>query len=70
VRLDERDCGFALGKVGLTLHLHHSRSYKKFTSDSMGISKNFLRRSFPRSLEADLETISLWRKKIAMVKPG
>ena len=35
VMLDERDCGCALEKVGLTLHLHHVRSYEKFTSEGM-----------------------------------
>jgi hypothetical protein len=33
--LENRDCGCALEKVGLTLHLHHIRSYEKFTSEGM-----------------------------------
>jgi hypothetical protein len=33
--LDERDCGCDLERVGLTLHLHHIRSYEKFTSEGM-----------------------------------
>lgn len=33
--LEERDCGCALEQVGLTLHLHHIRSYEKFTSEGM-----------------------------------
>jgi hypothetical protein len=33
--LERRDCGCALEKVGLTLHLHHIRSYEKFTSEGM-----------------------------------
>ncbi|HEY2989461.1 MAG TPA: hypothetical protein VGL11_17145 [Candidatus Binatia bacterium] len=33
--LEERDCGCALGKVGLTQHLHRIRSYEKFTSEGM-----------------------------------
>jgi len=30
-----RDCGCVLGQAGLTLHLHHIRSYEKFTSEGM-----------------------------------
>jgi len=33
--LETRDCGCALGKVGLTLHAHHIRSFEKFTSEGM-----------------------------------
>lgn len=33
--LEKRDCGCALEKVGFTLHLHHIRSYEKFTSEGM-----------------------------------
>jgi hypothetical protein len=33
--LEERDCGCALQRVGLTLHLHDIRSYEKFTSEGM-----------------------------------
>jgi hypothetical protein len=33
--LIERDCGCALGKVGLSVHLHHIRSFEKFTSEGM-----------------------------------
>ena len=32
---ETRNCGCALGKVGLTLHLHHIRSFEKFTSEGM-----------------------------------
>ena len=35
VQLDERDCGCALQRAGLTLHLHHIQSYEKFTSEGM-----------------------------------
>jgi hypothetical protein len=35
VRLEERDCGCALQRAGLTLHLHHIQSYEKFTSEGM-----------------------------------
>ena len=33
--LETRDCGCALEKLGLTLHLHHIRSFEKFTSEGM-----------------------------------
>jgi hypothetical protein len=33
--LETRDCGCALGKIGLTLHAHHIRSFEKFTSEGM-----------------------------------
>ncbi len=33
--LAQRDCGCALEKVGLRLHLHHIRSYEKLTSEGM-----------------------------------
>ncbi len=33
--LETRQCGCALQKLGLTLHLHHIRSYEKFTSEGM-----------------------------------
>jgi hypothetical protein len=33
--LTHRDCGCALEKAGLTLHLHHIRSFEKFTSEGM-----------------------------------
>jgi len=32
---ETRKCGCALQTVGLTLHLHHIRSYEKFTSEGM-----------------------------------
>jgi hypothetical protein len=31
----QRNCGCALEKAGLTLHLHHIRSFEKFTSEGM-----------------------------------
>jgi hypothetical protein len=31
--LEERPCGCALERVGLTLHLHRIRSYEKFTAE-------------------------------------
>jgi hypothetical protein len=33
--LEERDCGCALQRAGLTRHLRHIRSYEKFTSEGM-----------------------------------
>jgi hypothetical protein len=33
--LEERDCGCALQRAGLTGHLRHIRSYEKFTSEGM-----------------------------------
>jgi hypothetical protein len=33
--LTRRDCGCALEKTGLSLHLHHIRSFEKFTSEGM-----------------------------------
>ncbi|OGQ82368.1 MAG: hypothetical protein A3F90_05675 [Deltaproteobacteria bacterium RIFCSPLOWO2_12_FULL_60_19] len=33
--LVKRDCGCPLEKIGFTLHIHHVRSYEKFTSEGM-----------------------------------
>jgi hypothetical protein len=33
--LETRDCGCPLQRLGLTTHLHHIRSYEKFTSEGM-----------------------------------
>jgi hypothetical protein len=33
--LETRNCGCGLGEAGLTLHLHHIRSFEKFTSEGM-----------------------------------
>jgi hypothetical protein len=33
--LERRDCGCALERAGLTLHIHHVRSYEKFTSEGL-----------------------------------
>jgi hypothetical protein len=33
--LERRECGCAFEKVGFSLHLHHIRSYEKFTSEGM-----------------------------------
>jgi hypothetical protein len=49
--IDRRDCGCAMEKVGLTLHLHHIRSYEKFTGEGMnyfyGDLYEFLERTLP-----------------------
>ncbi|OGQ82757.1 MAG: hypothetical protein A3F90_06830 [Deltaproteobacteria bacterium RIFCSPLOWO2_12_FULL_60_19] len=47
---DERDCGCALQKAGLTLHLHHIRSYDKFTSEGMNYFYGDLYEFFERTL--------------------
>jgi hypothetical protein len=50
--LDRRDCGCALEKVGFKLHLHHVRSYEKFTSEGMnffyGDLYELFEKAFPR----------------------
>jgi len=49
--METRDCGCALQKAGLTLHLHHIRSYEKLTSEGMsffyGNLYDLLERTFP-----------------------
>jgi hypothetical protein len=51
VTLEERGCGCAMGKAGLTLHLHHIRSFEKFTSEGMnyfyGDLYQLLEKTFP-----------------------
>jgi hypothetical protein len=51
--LDRRDCGCALEKVGLTLHLHHIRSYEKFTSEGMNYFYGDLFELFEKVLPAE-----------------
>jgi hypothetical protein len=34
-RLEERDCGCVMQQLGLTLHIHHVRSYEKLTSEGL-----------------------------------
>lgn len=50
--LEERDCGCLLGVAGLRLHLHHIRSYEKFTSEGLnyfyGDLFDFLEKTLPR----------------------
>jgi hypothetical protein len=51
--LEERDCGCALQRVGLTLHLHHIRSYEKFTSEGMNYFFGDLFDIFEKRLPAE-----------------
>ena len=51
--LARRDCGCALEKVGLTLHLHHIRSYDKFTSEGMNYFYGDLYEFFEKTLPAE-----------------
>jgi hypothetical protein len=51
--LAQRDCGCALGKVGLSLHLHHIRSFEKFTSEGMNYFYGDLFEFFENVLPAE-----------------
>jgi hypothetical protein len=55
--LEQRHCGCALEKAGLTLHLHHIRSYEKFTSEGMnyfyGDLFEFLEKKIPSEFGGD-----------------
>ncbi len=51
--LEERDCGCALQCAGLKLHLHHIRSYEKFTSEGMNYSYGDLFDIIERRLPAE-----------------
>jgi hypothetical protein len=51
--LDERECGCALGRVGLTQHLHTIRSYEKFTSEGMNYFYGDLFEIFERILPSE-----------------
>jgi hypothetical protein len=48
-----RDCGCALERVGLKLHLHHIRSYEKFTSEGMNYFYGDLYELFEKILPAE-----------------
>jgi hypothetical protein len=48
-----RDCGCALEKAGLTLHLHHIRSYEKFTSEGMNYFYGDLFEFFEKTLPSE-----------------
>jgi hypothetical protein len=49
--METRECGCAIGNLGLTLHLHRIRSFEKLTSEGMGYScgdlYELLEKSFP-----------------------
>jgi hypothetical protein len=51
--LEQRDCGCALGKTGLTLHARHIRSYEKFTSEGMNYFYGDLYECFEKTLPAE-----------------
>jgi hypothetical protein len=51
--LEKRDCGCALERVGLKLHLHHIRSYEKFTSEGMNYSYGDLFELFEKVFPAE-----------------
>ncbi|HEY1266768.1 MAG TPA: hypothetical protein VGH16_05890 [Candidatus Binatia bacterium] len=51
--LETRDCGCALGRAGLRLHLHRIRSYEKFTSEGMNYFYGDLYEFFESTLPAE-----------------
>ncbi len=51
--LDKRDCGCDLEKAGLKLHLHHIRSYEKFTSEGMNYFYGDLYELFEKKLPSE-----------------
>jgi hypothetical protein len=51
--LETRDCGCGLGRMGLRLHLHHIRSYEKFTSEGMNYFYGDLHEFFENTLPAE-----------------
>jgi len=51
--LAQRDCGCVLGNVGLSLHLHHIRSFEKFTSEGMNYFYGDLFDLFEKILPAE-----------------
>jgi phenylacetate-coenzyme A ligase PaaK-like adenylate-forming protein len=51
--LERRDCGCGLARIGLTLHLHHIRSYEKFTSEGMNYFYGDLMEVFEKHLPAE-----------------
>jgi len=50
---EERNCGCRLQRAGLTLHLHHIRSYEKFTSEGMNYFYGDLYEFFEKILPAE-----------------
>jgi hypothetical protein len=53
VILEERNCGCALEKAGLALHLHNVRSFEKFTSEGMNYFYGDLYELFEKTLPAE-----------------
>ncbi|HEY1371103.1 MAG TPA: hypothetical protein VGH50_01425 [Candidatus Binatia bacterium] len=51
--LEERHCGCAMERAGLTLHLHGIRSYEKFTSEGMNFFYGDLFEIFEKQLPAE-----------------
>ena len=51
--LTQRDCGCALGNVGLSLHLHNIRSFEKLTSEGMNYFYGDLFELFEKILPAE-----------------
>jgi hypothetical protein len=51
--LSQRDCGCLLEKTGLSLHLHHIRSFEKFTSEGMNFFYGDLYELFERTLPCE-----------------
>lgn len=51
--LEKRDCGCLLEQVGFTLHIHHIRSYEKFTSEGMNYFYGDLYELFEKTLPAE-----------------
>lgn len=51
--LQERACGCALERAGLRQHLHHIRSYEKFTSEGMNYFYGDLYEVFEKTLPAE-----------------
>jgi hypothetical protein len=51
--LEQRDCGCALEKAGLTVHLHHIRSFEKFTSEGMNYFYGDLYEFFEKTLPVE-----------------
>ena len=51
--LSQRNCGCALGNAGLSLHLHHIRSFEKFTSEGMNYFYGDLFELFEKVLPAE-----------------
>lgn len=52
-RLERRDCGCALERAGLLLHLHHIRSFEKFASEGMNYFHTDLFELLEKTLPAE-----------------